>query len=48
MKQLIIIFMSIILGIYIYNMILGEDNQTVKSVSGQLIQQQLELQKMEP
>ena len=48
MKQLIIIFMSVLLGIYIFNIILGDEEDTVKSASSKLIQQQLELQKMEP
>lgn len=40
--------MSILLGIFIYEMILGDEANTVKSVSSQLMQQQLEMQKMQP
>lgn len=47
MKQLIIIFASVILGIYIYGMILG-DEDTVKSAAGSLMEQQIEMQKRVP
>lgn len=48
MKQLIIILMSVVLGIYIYGMFLGEGENTVKSAVGDLMQHQIEMQKIIP
>lgn len=48
MKQLIIIFMSIMLGIYIYGLILGDGDDTIQSAARQLMVQQIENQKMVP
>ncbi len=40
--------MSLLLGVYIYGMLLGEGEDTVKSTVGDLMQQQIERQKIIP
>ncbi len=48
MKQLIIILMSMFLGIYIYGMLLGEEEDSVRSKAGDLMRRKIEMQKMIP
>ncbi len=48
MKQLIIIFMSMILGIYIYGMLIGDEEDSVRSKTRDLMRRKIEMQEMKP
>lgn len=48
MKQLIIILMSVMLGIYIYNMLIGDGEGTVKAATQELMMQNIQMQKTTP
>jgi len=47
MKHLIIIVFSIILGVFIFQLIIGEDN-SLRNAGENVMQQQLEQQKITP
>lgn len=48
MKKLIIIFFSIVLGVYLFGQILGDETGTVKNASKAVMQQQIETLKNIP
>ena len=48
MKQFIILFAMILLGIFIYGLLMGDDEDSVKSSVTQVWRQQIEQQKLYP
>lgn len=48
MNKLIVIAFSIILGVFVWNLILGDDSGTLKNASGNVMQQLLDEQKAVP
>lgn len=48
MKKIIVIAGCIILGVYIYNLVLGDDENTLKTQSKKVMQRQIQEYKIEP
>ena len=48
MKKIIIITFTIILGIYIHNLIIGNNENSLRSAGERIMSKQLEIQKIIP